>query len=195
MRASKCPAPAACVLVPTRVPRPSGALAPQKGPAPVWRSRPKVSCARLVRLRPSKGAATAWCARASKGSCDYSLRGNTFSGYKFDNKLPPAQSPKMMIVRERPHSRTELPALRIPFGDPGLPRTECRAHPVLFVSQAFHVPCCAHESPSSTKVKETGADEERGRGSEADGRKVECGRKGERIRTEKIGFLGRKICK
>lgn len=135
---------------------------PSKGSAPAESARAKRFCARLVRSRLNKGSAPVWERPRLKVSCDHSLRGNTFLGYKFDNKLPPAQSPKMMIVRERPHSRTELPALRIPFGDPGLPRTECRAHPVLLVSQAFPIPC-AHESPSSTKAKETGADEERGR--------------------------------
>ena len=133
-------------------------------------------CARLVRPR-------------LKRSCDHSLRGNTFSGYKFDNKLPPAQSPKMMIVRERPHSRTELPALRIPFGNPRLPRTECRAHPVSSAKPSpYHACTRARVPPRSRRQVPT-------RNEAGVARKVECGREGERIRTEKIGFLGRKICK
>lgn len=176
MRAPKCPAPAVCARAPTRVLRPSGALAPQKVLRPSGALASQQGfCARLVRLR-------------LKVSCDHSLRGNTFSGYKFDNKLPPAQSPKMMIVRERPHSRTKSPCLPFLFGAPGLPRTECRAHPVWLVSQAFPVPCCVHKSPSSTKIKEAGADEGRGRVARRMGGKWSAGGRENGYGRKKLDF-------
>ena len=158
-------------------------------------ARLKVSCARSLRSRSNKGSATVWCAHASKRFCARSLRGNTFSGYKFENKRPPAQSPKMMIVRERPHSPNKSPLLTIfvrrprasPYGmprtsrlarQPSLPRTMLRAQEPEF-----------HQGQGGGCRRGTRP------GGEADGRKVACGRKGERIRAEKIGFLGRKICK
>lgn len=177
MRASKCPAPAVCVLAPIRVLRPSGALASQQG----FRDR-------LVHSRSNKGPAAVWCAHASKRSCARSLRGNTFSRYKFDNKRPPAQSPKMMIVRERPHSPNKSLVRHIPFGDPGFPRTECHAHPVWLVNQAFPVPCCVRKSPSSTKAKEAGADEERGRVARRMGGKWSAGGRENGYGRKKLDF-------
>lgn len=171
MRASKCPAPAVCVRAPTMVLRPSGALSSQQ-----WfrdrlvLSRPKVSCAR-------------------------SLRGNTFSGYKFDNKRPPAQSPKMMIVRERPHSpnRTACTrhSVRRPRASPyGMPRTSRLARQPSLPRTMLRA-----QEPEFHQGQGGGCRRGTRPGGEADGRKVAYGRKGERIRTEKIGFLGRKICK
>lgn len=113
VRASKCPATTVCVRAPIRVLRPSGAHMPQKGPAPVWR------------------------AHASKRSCAHSLRGNTFSGYKFENKRPPAQSPKMMIVRERPHSPN---------------RTACTAHSVRRPrASPYHAACARARVPPRSR--------------------------------------------
>ena len=177
MRASKCPAPAVCVRAPIRVLLPPGALSRQQG----FR-------ARLVRSRSNKGSATGWCAHASKRFCARSLRGNTFSGYKFDNKRPPAQSPKMMIVRERPHSpnRTACTAhsVRRPRASPyGMPRTSRFAR-----QSSLPVPCCVHKSPSSTKIKEAGADEERGRVARRRGGKWRAGGRENGYGRKKLDF-------